>query len=50
MILCLVALPGFLIISSVSGIVKVISLNVQVALYLLIFGPVEAITIAQWVQ
>jgi hypothetical protein len=50
MILWLIALPGFLIISSVSGIVNVISLIVPAAPHLLIVGSVEAIILAQWAQ
>jgi hypothetical protein len=50
MILWLVALPGFLIISNVSGIINVASLIVPAAPHLLILGSVEAIIIAQWAQ
>jgi len=42
-----VALPGFLIISSVSRIVIVMSLVLPAAPSLLILGPVEALIIAQ---
>ena len=48
MMLWLVALPGFLIISSVSGIVNVMCLVITAAAYLLILGSLEAIIIAQW--
>jgi len=48
--LCLVALPGFIIVSSVSGIVNVICLVVAAAVCLLILGSLEAIIIAQWAQ
>ena len=44
----LVALPGFLIISSVSGIVIVMSLVVPATAYLFILGSLEAIIIAEW--
>ena len=50
MILWLVALPGFLIISGVSGIVNVISHIVPTAPHLLIVCSVEAIIIAQWAK
>ena len=50
MILWLVALAGFLIISSVSGIVNVMSLIVPAGTQLRIMGCVEAIIIAQWAQ
>jgi len=43
-----VALPGFLIISSVSGIVNVMCLVVPAAAYLLILCSLGAIIIAQW--
>jgi len=45
-----VAFPGFLIISSVSGIVNVMSLVVPAAACLLILGSLGAIIIAQWAQ
>jgi hypothetical protein len=50
MILWLVALRGFLIISSVSGIVNVLSNIVPAPLHLLIMGCVEAIILAQWAE
>jgi hypothetical protein len=50
MMLWLVALPGFLVISSVSGIVNVMSHFVPAAPYLLILVLVEDIIIAQWAQ
>jgi len=50
MILWLVTIPGFLIISGVSGIVNVISHIVPTAPHLLIVGSVEAIIIAQWAK
>ena len=50
MILWLVTIPGFLIISGVSGIVSVISHIVPTAPHLLIVGSVEAIIIAQWAK
>ena len=43
-----VALPGFLIISSVSGIVIVMSLVVPATAYLFILGSLEAIIIGEW--
>jgi hypothetical protein len=46
----LVAFPGFLIISSISGIVNVMSVVVQAAACLLILGSLETIIIAQWAQ
>jgi hypothetical protein len=46
----LVALLGFLIISSVSGIVNVMCFVVPEAAFLLIFGSMEAIVIAPWAQ
>jgi len=46
----LVALPGFLYISSVSGIVNVMSFVVQAAPSLHILGSVEVIIIAQSAQ
>ena len=49
MILWLVALPGFLIISSFSGIVDVISV-VPATFSLFILGPLRAIIIAHWAQ
>jgi len=48
--LCLVALPGFLIVSSFSGIVNVMCLVMPAAVCLLIFGYLEAIIIAQCAQ
>ena len=48
MILWLVALPGFLVISSVSGIVNVMFYIVTAAPCLHILVSVEAIIIAQW--
>ena len=50
MMLWLVAFPGFLIISGVSGIVNTVSLIVPAVPCLLILGSVEAIIIAQWAQ
>ena len=50
MTLWLVALPGFLIISSVSGIVNVMSLVVPVACSLHILGSMEGIIIAHLAQ
>ena len=50
MILWLVALPGFLIMSSVYRIVNIVSLVVPATAYLLILGFVEVILIAQWTQ
>ena len=50
MTLWLVALPGFLNISCVLGIVNVMSLVITAALSLLILHCVEAILIAQWAQ
>jgi len=50
MILWFVALPGFLIISSVSGIVNVLSFDLPATACLVIWGFVEAIIIAQWAQ
>jgi len=50
MTLWLVALPGFLIISSVSGIVTVMCAVVPVAACLLILSCMEAIIKAQWAQ
>jgi len=50
MILFLGSLPSFLIISSVSGIVNVMSLIEPAASHLLLVGSVEAIIIAQWAQ
>ena len=46
----LVAFPGFLIVSSVSGIVNVMCLVVPVAACLVILGCLEALIIAQWAQ
>jgi len=48
--LCLVALPGFLIVSSFSEIVNVMCLVIPAAACLLIFGSLEAIIIAQCAQ
>ena len=48
--LCFVALPGFRIVSSVSGIVNVMCLVIPAAASLLILGSLEAIVIAQWAQ
>jgi hypothetical protein len=50
MTLWIVALPGFLIISSVSGIVNVMCHVITAAIYLLILGSFGAIIIAQWAQ
>ena len=50
MTLWLVALPGFLNISHVPGIVNVVSLVITVAPSFLILRSVEAILIAQWAQ
>ena len=50
MTLWLVALPGFLIISSVSGIVTFMWLFVPVAACLLISDSLGAIIIAQWAK
>jgi len=50
MTLCLVALPGFLIMLSVSGIVNVMCLVVPAAACLLILGSLGAIKIAQCAQ
>jgi len=50
MILQLVALPGFLTISSVSRLVHILSLVVPATVCLLILGSLEAIMIAQWAQ
>jgi hypothetical protein len=50
MILWLVALPGFLIMSSVYSIVIVMSLVVPGTACLLILGSLGAIIIAQWTQ
>jgi len=50
MILWLVALPGFLTISSVSRIVHIMSLVVPATVCLLILGSLGAIIIAQWTQ
>ena len=46
----LVALPGFLNISCVPGIVNVMSLVITAAPSLVILHSVEAILIAQWAQ
>ena len=45
-----VALPGFLIISSVSGIVNVMCLVILAAACLFILGSLRDIIIAQWAQ
>jgi hypothetical protein len=45
-----VNISSFVIISSVSGIVNVMSLVLTAADYLLIFGSLGAIIIAQWAQ
>jgi len=50
MTLWLVAFPGFLIISSVSGIVNVMSHIISAAACLLILGSLGAVTIVQWAQ
>ena len=50
MTLWLVALPGFLNISHVPGIVNVMSLVITVAPSLLILHSVDAMLIAQWAQ
>jgi hypothetical protein len=50
MTLWLVALPGFLNISCVRGIINVMSLDITAASSLLILRSVEAIIIAQWAQ
>ena len=50
MTLWLVAFPGFLIISSVSGIVNVMCLVIPAAACLLILGSLRAIIIDQWAQ
>ena len=50
MTLWLVALPGFVIISSVSGIVNVVCLVIPAAACILILVSLEAIIIAQWAQ
>ena len=50
MILWFVALPGFLIISSVSGIVNVLSFDLPATACLIILVSVEDIIIAQWTQ
>jgi len=50
MVLWLVALPGFLTISSVSRIVHILSLVVPATVCLLILGSLGAIIIAQWTQ
>jgi len=44
----LVALPGFLIISSVSGIVNVMSVIVTATAYLLILDSLGSILIGYW--
>jgi len=48
--LCIVALPGFLIVSSFTGIVNVMCLVVPAAACLLILGSLEAIMLAQCAQ
>jgi len=50
MLLQLVALPGFLTISSVSILVHILSLVVPATVCLLILGSLGAIIIAQWAQ
>ena len=50
MILWLVALPGFLIMSSVYRMVIIMSLVVPSNACLLILGSLGAIIIAQWTQ
>ena len=50
MTLWLVAFPGFLIISSVSGTVNVMCLVVPVAACFLISGSLGAIIIAEWAK
>jgi hypothetical protein len=50
MILWFVALPGFQIISSVSGTVYVMSFVFPATACLLILGSFGAIVIAQWAQ
>jgi len=50
MILWLVALAGFLTISSVSRLVHILSLVVSATACLLILGSLGAIMIAQWAQ
>jgi len=50
MTLWLVAFPGFLIISSVSGIVNVLSIVVPAVPSLHILGSMEGIIIGQWTQ
>jgi hypothetical protein len=50
MILWLVALPAFLIISSVYKIVIIMSLDVPATVCLLILGSLWAVIIAQWTQ
>ena len=50
MILWLVALPAFLIISSVYKIVTIMSLAVPATVCLLILGSLGAVIIAQWTQ
>jgi len=50
MTLWLVAFPGFLIISSVSGIVNVLSIVVPAVPSLHILGSMEGIIIGQWAQ
>ena len=50
MILWLVALSGFLTVSSVSRIVHIMSLVVPATVCFLILGSLGAIIIAQWTQ
>jgi len=50
MILWLVALPGFLTISSVTRLVHILPLAVPATVCLLILGSLGAIMIAQWAQ
>jgi hypothetical protein len=48
MTLWLVALPGFLIISSISGVVNVMSIVVLVAACFLVLGCLGVVIIAHW--
>jgi len=50
MILWLVALPGFLIISSVYRIVNIMSVVVPATVCLPFLGSLGAVMIAQWTQ
>ena len=50
MILWFVALPGFLIISSVSGIVNVLSFDLPATACLIILVSLEAIITTLWTQ